>query len=87
MSARCLALVFGVAAFAAPFPEPHDNQKENIPVLQPADALTKLVIACGERSAPWLRRYGAVAHAYDADAGWRTFGADTLAPDAPPARA
>jgi len=42
MSARCLALVFGVAAFAAPFPEPHDNQKENIPVLQPADALTKL---------------------------------------------
>lgn len=52
-----------------------------------ADALTKLVIACGERSAPWLRRYGAVAHAYDADAGWRTFGADTLAPDAPPARA
>ena len=52
-----------------------------------ADALTKLVIACGERSAPWLRRYGAVAHAYDVDAGWRTFGADTLAPDAPPARA
>ena len=42
MSARALALVLGAAAFAAPFPEPHDNQKEDIPVLQPADALTKL---------------------------------------------
>jgi putative membrane-bound dehydrogenase-like protein len=42
MSVRALALVLGAAAFAAPFPTPHDNQKETIPVLKPADALTKL---------------------------------------------
>ena len=42
MSARALALVLGAAAFAAPFPTPHDNQKETIPVLKPVDALTKL---------------------------------------------
>ena len=42
MFARSLALVLGVAAFAASFPEPHNNQKETIPVLKPADALTKL---------------------------------------------
>ncbi len=40
MLARSLALVLGVAAFAAPFPEPHNNQKETIPVLTSADALT-----------------------------------------------
>ena len=42
MFARSLALVLGFAAFAAPFPEPHNNQKETIPLLTPADALTKL---------------------------------------------
>ena len=42
MFARSLALVLGAAAFAAPFPEPHNNQPETIPVLKPADALTKL---------------------------------------------
>jgi putative membrane-bound dehydrogenase-like protein len=42
MFARSLALVLGAAAFAAPFPEPHNNQKETIPVLTPADALTQL---------------------------------------------
>jgi putative membrane-bound dehydrogenase-like protein len=42
MSVRALALVLGAAAFAAPFPEPHNNQPETIPVLKPADALTKL---------------------------------------------
>ena len=42
MFARSLALVLGAAAFAAPFPEPHNNQKETIPLLKPADALTKL---------------------------------------------
>ena len=30
------------ATSAAPFPAPHDNQPESIPVLKPADALTKL---------------------------------------------
>ncbi|MFM7742940.1 MAG: cytochrome C, partial [Verrucomicrobiota bacterium] len=47
MSVRCLALFLGAAAIAAPFPEPHDNQKENIPVLKPADALTKLQLPEG----------------------------------------
>ena len=42
MFARSLALVLGAAAFAAPFPEPHNNQKETIPLLTPAEALTKL---------------------------------------------
>jgi putative membrane-bound dehydrogenase-like protein len=42
MFARSLVLVFSAAAFAAPFPEPHNNQPETIPVLKPADALTKL---------------------------------------------
>jgi putative membrane-bound dehydrogenase-like protein len=50
MPARCLALVFGVAAFAAPFPEPHNNQPESIPVLKPADALTKLHLPEGFKS-------------------------------------
>ena len=42
MFVRSLILVFSAAAFAAPFPEPHNNQKETIPVLTSADALTKL---------------------------------------------
>jgi putative membrane-bound dehydrogenase-like protein len=42
MFARSLALALGAAAFAAPFPEPHNNQKETIPLLTSADALTKL---------------------------------------------
>ena len=42
MFVRSLVLVFSAAAFAAPFPEPHNNQPETIPVLKPADALTKL---------------------------------------------
>jgi len=47
MFARSLALALGAAAFAAPFPEPHNNQKETIPVLKPADALTKLHLPDG----------------------------------------
>ena len=47
MFARSLALVLGAAAFAAPFPEPHNNQKETIPVLTSADALTKLHLPAG----------------------------------------
>ena len=47
MSVRALALVLGAAAFAAPFPTPHDNQKETVPVLKPADALTKLQLPEG----------------------------------------
>ena len=39
---RAFSLCLGAAAFAAPFPEPHNNQKETIPVLTPADALTQL---------------------------------------------
>jgi hypothetical protein len=39
---RVLSLCLSAAAFAAPFPEPHNNQPETIPVLKPADALTKL---------------------------------------------
>ena len=42
MFVRSLVLVFSAAAFAAPFPEPHNNQKESIPLLTSADALTKL---------------------------------------------
>ncbi len=42
MFARSLALVLGIAAFAAPFPEPHNNQQEFIPLLKPEEALTKL---------------------------------------------
>ena len=42
MLARSLALALCAAAFAAPFPEPHNNQKEILPLLKPADALTKL---------------------------------------------
>ena len=47
MSVRCLALALGAAACAAPFPAPHDNQPETIPVLKPADALTKLQLPEG----------------------------------------
>ena len=47
MFARSLALVLGAVAFAAPFPEPHNNQKETIPVLTSADALTKLHLPAG----------------------------------------
>ncbi len=42
MLARSLALALCAAAFAGPFPEPHNNQKEILPLLKPADALTKL---------------------------------------------
>jgi putative membrane-bound dehydrogenase-like protein len=42
MLIRSLALILGVAAFAAPFPEPHNNQKEFIPLLKPEEALSKL---------------------------------------------
>ena len=42
MFARSLALVLGVAAFAAPFPEPTNNQVETIPLLTPQQALSKL---------------------------------------------
>jgi len=42
MSARCLALVFDAAAFAAPFPTPHANPKETMPLLKPVHAPTKL---------------------------------------------
>jgi thiamine biosynthesis lipoprotein len=41
-----------------------------------ADALTKVVLAQGVRSAGLLRRYGAIAHLHSARHGWRTFGAD-----------
>jgi thiamine biosynthesis lipoprotein len=37
-----------------------------------ADALTKVVLARGARSAPLLRRYGAVAHLHGSDGIWRT---------------
>ena len=36
MLVRSLVLVLGGAAFAAPFPEPHNNQAETIPVLTSA---------------------------------------------------
>jgi len=39
-----------------------------------ADALTKIVLALGERSEPLLRGHQASAHLYDG-AGWRHFGA------------
>jgi len=40
-----------------------------------ADALTKVVLARGRRSAPLLRDLGATAHLYRVGRGWRTFGA------------
>ena len=42
MFARSLAMLAGLVASAAPFPEPHNNQPETIPLLTPADALAKL---------------------------------------------
>jgi thiamine biosynthesis lipoprotein len=39
-----------------------------------ADALTKVVLAQGTRSAGLLRHYGATAHLHSARHGWRTFG-------------
>ncbi len=42
MDARPFALLFALTLGAAPFPEPHNNQKETIPLLTPAEALTQL---------------------------------------------
>ena len=42
MDARPLALLFALSLGAASFPEPTNNQPETIPLLKPADALTKL---------------------------------------------
>ena len=42
MFVRSLAIFLGAAACAAPFPEPHNNQVETIPLLSPAEALAKL---------------------------------------------
>ena len=45
-----------------------------------ADALTKVVLACGEKSEPLLRRFGAMAYVYGGqgdgqrDGQWKTFG-------------
>jgi hypothetical protein len=47
MLVRSLALVLGAAAFAAPFPEPPNNQAETIPLLSLAEALTKLHLPAG----------------------------------------
>ena len=47
MVSRFLPLCLGLAAFAAPFPEPTNNQPETIPPLTPADALTKLHLPAG----------------------------------------
>lgn len=41
-----------------------------------ADALTKIVLACGQESAPILRRYRATAFTSDDRRGWRRIGAD-----------
>lgn len=40
-----------------------------------ADALTKAVLALGERSRPLLCRYGATAHVQSGGRAWRSFGA------------
>jgi len=47
MLVRSLAIFLGAAACAAPFPEPPNNQAETIPLLSPAEALTKLHLPAG----------------------------------------
>ena len=45
------------------------------PVCMTADALTKVVLACGEKSEPILRKHRATAYIHDAH-GWRILGCD-----------
>jgi thiamine biosynthesis lipoprotein len=40
-----------------------------------ADALTKVVLACGKRADAVLKRFSAQAHLYDRRWGWRSLGA------------
>ena len=50
------------------------------PTCVAADALTKVVLACGDQSEPILRKWRAMAYIHDAQ-GWRTLGENEAAGD------